>query len=391
MFCIKPSAIMRRMSRAAEIDNCRVFSPAQLMFPDISYSSFVYPGDEEALAARKKVPGASTLLIYLQKNFTEGVTFVENNQQMIRANTKCFASLHRLVVRCSAILSCPVPDVYVTNSPFMNAYTVGHRHTYLVLHSSLVEGMTGDELSFVIGHELGHIKSGHGLYRQLGALLIQYWDIAASLIPVPGIGYIRVPLLLAFWEWYRRAELTCDRAGLLCLQAVEPGLMALGKLAGKVAGFEDELDIESAMSQSGAHQEVSRIVRVVSILGSSESTHPYVPVRMKQLHEYSQSADYGKILNGQYAHDPIGEHEGGLRITCPNPICHTEVNAKYPTCPKCGWALDSVPPPTPVEAACVCSKCGNILTPEVNFCPRCGTKQEVSPVTRKTWFFRRNT
>jgi hypothetical protein len=106
MFCIKPSAIMRRMSRAAEIDNCRVFSPAQLMFPDISYSSFVYPGDEEALAALKKVPGASTLLIYLQKNFTEGVTFVENNQQMIRANTKCFcftAQAGRTLLRNSVL------------------------------------------------------------------------------------------------------------------------------------------------------------------------------------------------------------------------------------------------------------------------------------------------
>lgn len=222
---------MRGMSaRADEIQHCRVFSSDQILFPEISYTSFVYPGDQEALAALKHVPGAPALLTYLQKHFTEEVTFVENNQQMIRANSQSFFSLHKLVVRCSEILSCPVPDVYITNSPVMNAYTSGHRHTCIVLHSSLIEAMTADELSFVIGHELGHIKCGHGLYRQLGNLLIQYWDAAASLIPIPGLGLIRVPLLIAFWEWYRRAELTCDRAGLLCVQVAQPALDGTWKI-----------------------------------------------------------------------------------------------------------------------------------------------------------------
>jgi Zn-dependent protease with chaperone function len=355
------------MSRAAEFQNCRVFSANQVLFPQISYSSFVYPGDEEALAMLKKVPGAPSLLTYLQKTFTEGVTFMENNQQMIRANTNSFFSLHALVVRCAEILSCPVPDVYITNSPSMNAYTAGHRHTCLVLHSCLIEAMTADELSFVIGHELGHIKCGHGLYRQLGDLLIQYWDAAASLIPLPGIGLVRVPLLLAFWEWFRRAELTCDRAGLLCVQAAEPAMTALGRLAGKVNGFEDEFNIDSTISQASAHKEVSKIVRVVSILNSSQNTHPYVPDRLKQLREYSQSAEYENILRGKYTRDPLGIHEGGVRIQCE---CGEDVNIKLHFCPKCGRPVDS----ESTETIYAC-KCGNILTADARFCPICGAKQ----------------
>lgn len=375
-------------TRAAEFESCRVLLPDQILFPDISYASFVYPGDEEALAALKHVPGAPALLIYLQKNFTEGVAFVENNQQMIRANARCFSSLHKLLLRCSEILSCPIPDLYITNSPFMNAYTVGHRHTYMVLHSSLIEAMSADELSFVIGHELGHIKCGHGLYRQLGTLLIQYWETVASSIPIPGLGLLRSPLLLAYWEWYRRAELSCDRAGLLCLQSVQPALAALGKLAGKVDGFEDEFSIESAMSQSTARQEVSKIVRVISILNSSENTHPFVPVRMKQLHEYSQSAEYERILRGEYAHDPLGLHEGGLRVPCPK--CLVEVNAKLPKCPNCGSALDAAPASSPASVVCFCNQCGNTLTPEVSYCPRCGAKQETVHVVKRFGFLKRS-
>jgi hypothetical protein len=40
---------MRPMStRADEIQHSRVFSPSQTLLPDISYTSFTYPGDEEA-------------------------------------------------------------------------------------------------------------------------------------------------------------------------------------------------------------------------------------------------------------------------------------------------------------------------------------------------------
>ncbi len=363
-------------TRSEEIQHCRVFSPDHILLPDISYTSFVYPGDQEALAALSHVPGAPTLLTYLQKNITEGVIFVENNQQMIRANEHCFASLHKLVTRCCEILSCPLPDVYVTNNPFMNAYTSGHRRTCLVLHSSLIEAMTADELSFVIGHELGHIKCGHGLYRQLGDILIQY----ASFIPIPGIDLIRVPLLLAFWEWYRRAELTCDRAGLLCLQASQPALTALGKLAGKVAGFEDEFDIESAIAQSEADKEVSKFVALVSVLNNAENTHPFVPARLKQVREYSESADYKKILHGEYERDALGIHEGGIRVTCQ---CGAEVNAKLRFCPACGREVHVESAAEPFVTSSACKVCGHVFTVPVNFCPSCGAKQEPTTMLGK--------
>ncbi|HEY3739676.1 MAG TPA: M48 family metallopeptidase [Bryobacteraceae bacterium] len=364
------------MSTPVEIQRGRVFSANQILLPHISYRSFVYPGDEEALAALTKVPGASTLLIYLQKHFTEGLTFLENNEQKIRAGERSYASLFKLVTRCAEILSCPVPEVYVTTNPTLGAYTVGHRRTSIVLHSSLIESLTADELSFVIGHELGHIKCGHGLYRQLGSLLLQYWDAASTLIPVPGIGLLRIPLLVAYWEWYRRAEHTCDRAGLLCLQNVQPGLTGLGKLAGKVEAFEDEFDVEAAISQSMGHKEVNKLVLVVSILNNAQNTHPFIPMRLKRLREYSQSEDYAKILRGDYIRDPLGLHEGGLRVNC---ACGSEVNVKLSFCPKCGRSIDADAPSGSNPTGTTCFKCGNQVTPEMAFCGACGARQENVP------------
>jgi len=324
--------------RAEELQNARIFSASHALMPEISYQSFTYPGDEEALAALKRVPGAPQLLTYLQENFTEQLIYVENNEQMIRAGTGSFGSLHKLLVRCCEILSCPVPDLYVTNSPIMNAYTVGHRRTCLVLHSALVEAMTADELCFVMGHELGHIKCGHGLYRQLGDLLIQSWDAVSALIPVPGIGMIRIPLLIAYWEWFRRAELTCDRAGLLCVQNAPTALTGLGKLAGRISGMEDEFNVDSAIAQAGALQEVNKLVLVVSIMNSAQNTHPFVPSRLKQIREYAASPEYQAVLRGEYQRDVHGLHEGGLRVKCQ---CGAKVNVKLSSCPECGRPIDA--------------------------------------------------
>ena len=277
-----------------------VYSGSQVVLSDISYTSFTYPGDQEALAALKAIPGAGPLLAWLDANFSEQITHLNNNEQMVRINANNYGSIYALVERCCAILSCKVPDVYITTNPEMNAYTSGQRRTCIVLHSALIEALTPDELCFVIGHEIGHIKAAHGLYRQLGDMLISYWDVLSSVIPIPGVGMLRIPLLIAYWEWYRRAEFTCDRAGLLCVQNMAPGLSALAKLSGKVAGYEDERNIEETIAQTEAHKDVNKLVLLVSILENSGNTHPFIPLRLKALKEYAQGDAYRQILTGQY-------------------------------------------------------------------------------------------
>ena len=350
--------------------DAQVYSPNQIIFPEISYQAFTYAGDEEALAALKAVPGAGPLLTWLQENFTEQITYLNNNEQMIRANGSNFPSLHALLKRCCEILSCPVPELYLTTNPVLNAYTAGQRRTCIVLHSALVESLTPDELCFVIGHEIGHIKAAHGLYRQLGDMLIRYWDILTSVVPIPGIGLLRIPLLVAYWEWYRRAEFTCDRAALLCVQNLDPSLRALAKLAGKVTGYEDELNISETITQVEAHRDVNKLVLLVSIIENASNTHPFIPIRLKALREYAASEEFKKILAGDYKRDALGLHEGGERLKC---ACGTLVNSKLAFCPECGRSVAAA---TQISQSSACSVCGTELPAATKFCPKCGAKQE---------------
>ncbi|MES2947367.1 MAG: M48 family metallopeptidase [Pseudomonadota bacterium] len=294
--------------------NALVYATNTVLLPEISYRTFTYPGDEEALAALKSVPGAGTLLAWLDENFTEQITHLNNNEQMIRVTANNYRSLHALVARCCEILSCPMPDIYLTTNPVMNAYTAGQRRVCIVLHSQLVETLTPDELCFVIGHEIGHIKAAHGLYRQLGDILIKYWDLFTTIVPIPGLGLLRIPLLMAYWEWYRRAEFTCDRAGLLCVQNVNPCLTALTKLAGKADGYDDEVNVDEAIVQTEAHKDVNKLVLLVSIMEHASNTHPFVPVRLKALKEFAAGEQYTQILAGNYLRNTASPAEAAPGI-----------------------------------------------------------------------------
>ena len=291
-----------------------VHSASQIVFPELSYRTFTYPGDEEALAALKAIPGAGSLLAWLEENFTEQITFLNNNEQMIRVNANNYSSLYAMVARCCDILSCPLPEIYVTTNPVMNAYTSGQRRACIVLHSALVEALTPDELCFVIGHELGHIKAAHGLYRQLGDMLIDYWDILTSVVPIPGLGLLRIPLLIAYWEWYRRAEFTCDRAGLLCVQDLDASLTALAKLSGKIKGYEDEVNIDETIDQMEARKDVNKLVLLVSIMENASNTHPFVSVRLKALKEFAASEQYRNILAGDYIRGELTRPEDAGQV-----------------------------------------------------------------------------
>jgi Zn-dependent protease with chaperone function len=52
-----------------------------------------------------------------------------------------------------------------------NAYTTGFTHPVVVVTSGLLEIVDDEELQFILGHELGHVKCGHVLYMTMAEYL----------------------------------------------------------------------------------------------------------------------------------------------------------------------------------------------------------------------------
>jgi Zn-dependent protease with chaperone function len=81
----------------------------------------------------------------------------------------------------------PVPNVFVERSPNVNAMTIGMDEPFIVLATGAVELMDIEALRFVIGHEMGHVLSGHAVYRTMLIRLInlQLW---MSWTPISALG-----------------------------------------------------------------------------------------------------------------------------------------------------------------------------------------------------------
>ena len=91
----------------------------------------------------------------------------------------------------------------------------------------MLQLLDADGMRFVIGHEVGHVLSGHGLYRMV---LTQLVAISANVQWLPLGAWGLRAIVLALHEWYRKAELSADRAGLLCTQDPAAALRPLEAL-----------------------------------------------------------------------------------------------------------------------------------------------------------------
>ena len=197
----------------------------------------------------------------------------------VRVGPKQFPRVHNLVLQCAETLGITPPTLYITNSPVMNAMTFGtNDDSFIIVHSALVDYFTDEELLSVIGHEAGHIHNSHVVY--LTALY--YLRHMASIF----LKWIVVPAEIALASWLRRAEITCDRAGLLCCKDVEVSSRALAKLALGSNKLSAEFNIDAFADQYQESKEgVGRYAEITA-------SHPWISRRMKAIKAFSESELY---------------------------------------------------------------------------------------------------
>ncbi len=194
----------------------------------------------------------------------------------VRVGPNQFPRVHKLVLECATTLGVTPPTLYITNSPVMNAMALGtNDDSFIVVHSALVDHFTDAELLSVIGHETGHIHNNHVVY--LTALY--YLRNMASIY----LKWMIIPADLALSGWMRRAEITCDRAGLLCCRDVDVSRRALGKLALGSSKLYEEFDVEAFAEQY--EEGKSGAGRYAELTAS----HPWISKRLKALKTFGES------------------------------------------------------------------------------------------------------
>ncbi|MDH3427468.1 MAG: M48 family metallopeptidase [Gemmatimonadota bacterium] len=261
----------------------------------IGASSWEHPADRATLNALRKIPGFDLALRKIFGMFGERAIRLAFKANAVRVSEKQYSWIHQRTLRVCEVLDLEtIPEVYVSQTPIVNAGAVGMNEPFIVLNSSMLEVLSRDEVEAVLAHEVGHIMSGHVLYRTLLILLMQ---LTVFRYPLAGIAVL--PILLALLEWNRKAELSCDRAALLAIQDRDTVLSALMKLAGGTRG--EELDLTEFVAQSEEYREggevLDSVYKLLNVLGA---THPFAVARVAELRMWIETGRYEEILTGQY-------------------------------------------------------------------------------------------
>jgi Zn-dependent protease with chaperone function len=270
-------------------------------FPQISGVAWEHPADRAALQALRGVPGVDEVIrkILALLGGERGIRLLFQGNA-VRVGPAQFPRLWHLHTEVCTTFDWPdVPELYVSQTPFFNAGAYGVDTPFIVIHSAALELLDDDELRVLLSHEMGHVMSGHALYRTIAAVLA---IISLGALPMLA-SLVVLPVRLAFLEWSRKSELSADRAGLLGAQDIVVAQRVDMKMAGggRGEGFAGQMNVDAFMQQAHEYAASGEGLDVVyKVLSTLALTHPMHTVRAAELQRWVASGEYDRILRGEY-------------------------------------------------------------------------------------------
>jgi len=271
--------------------------PDRVTLCNISSTAWEHPADRAALNSLRAIPGFDQVVRKVASFFGErGV------RQLFLANAVRVGPTQRpkLWAQYQDVLATldwqEVPELYVTQTPLVNAAAVGFDKPFIVLNSGLMELLNEEERRDILGHELGHIMSGHTTYTTIAIIIL---TLGINNLPFLA-GIALLPFQLALMEWYRKAEFSADRAGLLVSQDLRITASTFMKMAGGKE-LDDSLSVDAFLEQAANYEGQNEFAdKVWQVINTAFRTHPFGTVRAAELQRWVQSGAYDKILAGDY-------------------------------------------------------------------------------------------
>jgi Zn-dependent protease with chaperone function len=210
----------------------------------------------------------------------------------VRVGDRQFPRIHALCRRAAETLQIDLPQIYVTGDvSVLGAHTFGtSEEATIVLHGVLIDHLSDDELLMVIGHECGHIQNNHTVYQTA----LYFLANAANQF----VRWGTRPAVLALNAWARRAEITCDRAGLLCTKDLGPATTALVKLAVGSRRLYSDIDVDEYLRQ------LDETARGPGRFDELWEQHPYLPKRVQALRLFAQTTYFRSTAGTYVAGEP---------------------------------------------------------------------------------------
>jgi Zn-dependent protease with chaperone function len=260
----------------------------------ISSRAWEHPADRAALNSLRAIPGFDEIVRKVAAFFGERGVRHLFTANAVRVGPTQFPELHALFTEVLETMDWPErPELFVSQTPVVNAFAVGFDKPFVVMNSGLLELLDREEQRFILAHELGHIMSGHSTYRTIAIIVM-----TVGLSGLPFLANIALlPFQIALLEWYRKSELSCDRAGLLGVQDVERAQRTFLKMA----GGPEATDLPAFIDQAREYEIDTGVWdKVLKVMNTAFREHPFATVRVAELQRFIDSGAYAKIVAGDY-------------------------------------------------------------------------------------------
>ena len=170
--------------------------------------SWEHPADRAALQSLRSVPGFDEVVKKIYGFIGERGVRLLFQADAVRVGPTQFPGLNAIYTEVLTTLDWePRPELFVSQTPFANAGAFGMERPFIVINSGALKLLDDEEMRALLGHELGHVMSGHALYRTILVIILNV--SFASLPFLAGIALL--PVRIALLEWYRKSELSSDR------------------------------------------------------------------------------------------------------------------------------------------------------------------------------------
>jgi Zn-dependent protease with chaperone function len=288
-------------------------------YKGISSEAFRHPLDRQAEQALRNLPGFDFLARKFVEFFAERPQLIYLMGNTIQVGPRQYSTIYQIFRECVRDLDIyPEPALFVEQNSQANSYALGQENPYIVINTGILDLLNEAEIRAVLAHELGHIKCGHTILIQMAMWARSLASRVGEL--TFGIGnFVSQGLLLAFFEWRRKAELSSDRAALLVTDDLNTVMSSMMKVTGGSINYAHECSLKEFIKQSEEYQALdedglNQVYKFLMYTGFQGPmlTHPFPVERLHYLREWSVSEEYQQIKQGNYQRSPA---EGAVNVT----------------------------------------------------------------------------
>ncbi|MCB1022751.1 MAG: M48 family metalloprotease [Acidobacteria bacterium] len=261
----------------------------------VDSSAFEWAADAKAMAALR----AMTPLTSAAKMVSEkvGRRWIESTFNGILLGEKQMPQIYAQAVKAARILGMThMPDIYLSGERPWDCLTFGtEKDSFIIIGSAMAGNFQGPDLFFLLAREMGHCQAGHALWNTVMRFLIGEQGQAKGFMAggimnalKGGAGglvanVVEVPLL----AWARQAEITADRAGMICVGNEEIVRRVLISWSLRSSFLFKQVNIEAWLEQ----QEMSEEEGYSKLSELTTSSTPYLSRRLRLLSEFSKSRE----------------------------------------------------------------------------------------------------